>query len=121
MRLVDIVSVSRLQNRNLAAQRGLFLLDRTANFGPKPTRTLDEVLEACVSGAVDRGILPAGSRAVEKFCLPAGERSALLDLLRKLGIDRAHLMPSFDGVVKELEARRQRRAGRMIPRVGESA
>jgi len=119
-RPVEIVSVSRLQNRNLAAQRGLFLLDRTAGWGQTRTRTLDEVLENHISGGVTRGDLAAGSCAVRKFCLPAGECSALLDLLSKLGIDRAHLMPSFDGVVKELETRRQRRAGSVIPLVGES-
>jgi hypothetical protein len=120
-RPIEIVSVSRLQNRNLAAQKGLFLLSRTVRWGRLPGRTLDQVLEDHVSEGVPRGVLAAGTRAVRRFCLPAGESGPLLDLLGRLGIDRAHLMPSFDGVVRELEARRERQAIRLIPRVGAGA
>jgi hypothetical protein len=117
-RPVEIVSVSRLQNRNLAAQKGLFLLDRAVSRAQG--RTLHQALEDHISAGMRRGVLAAGSCAVRKFFLPTGECNALLDLLSKLGIDRAHLMPSFDGVVKELETRRERQAGRLIPRAGES-
>jgi FRG domain len=116
-RPVEIVTVSRAQNRNLTAQKALFVLDRDARLAR--SQTLDQILEEHVKGGVVSGVLAAGSRAVRKFCLPTGESSALLDLLTKLGIDHAHLMPSFDGVVKELNARRERQTGREVPRVGE--
>jgi hypothetical protein len=101
-RPIEIVTVSRMHNRNLAAQKGLFVLDR--NAGPEQTLTLDQRLED----------------HTRKFCLPAGECSVLLGLLSKLGIDRAYLMPSFDGVVGELKARRERQPVRRIPLVGEN-
>ncbi len=91
-----------MHNRNLAAQKGLFVLDRKA--GPEQTLSLDQRLED----------------HTRKFCLPASERSDLLGLLSKLGIDRAHLMPSFGGVVGELKARRERQSERRIPLVGEN-
>jgi hypothetical protein len=103
-RRIEVVTVSRTQNTNLAAQKGLFLLDRGGSLWQY--RGLD---------------LPTGYQSlVGKYSLPVAQCNALLNLLRKLGIDRAHLMPSFDGVLKELEARRARQTGRRIPRVGES-
>jgi hypothetical protein len=104
-RRIEVVTVSRAQNRNLEAQKGLFLLDRYGslwrNQGPDSPSN--------------------GQKIVQKYSLPVGECETLLNLLRKLGVDRAHLMPSFNGVVKELEARRDRQAGRRIPQEGECA
>jgi len=100
---IEVVTVSKAQNKNLAAQRGLFLLDRSGNLWK------NELLHRS-SGYRD---------IVRKYCLPASEGTNLLTLLSRLGVDRAHLMPSFDGVVRELEARRKRQAFRRIPKVGE--
>lgn len=113
---IEIVNVSRMHNRNLAAQNALFVLDRIVNPRDLP---LEAKLEECVTAAVNRGLVPPHSRAVRKFCLPVGACDDLLGLLGKLGVDRAHMMPSFDGVVRELEARRGRQPPRAIPTVGE--
>ncbi|MGA2722500.1 MAG: FRG domain-containing protein [Bryobacteraceae bacterium] len=117
-RPIEIVTVSRVRNKNLDAQKGLFVLDRHA--GPGQTRTLEQRLEDHIRGGEERGVLATQSSAVRKFCLPTGECGVLLGLLSKLGIDRAHLMPSFDGVVSELEARRERQPVRVFPLVGEN-
>jgi hypothetical protein len=92
---IEIVTVSKSQNSNLAAQKGLFLLDRR--------------------GVLWQNDLPGASPGQQgfarKYCLPVSESATLRILLNRLGVDRAHLMPSFDGVVKELEARRERLKG----------
>src|SRR5262249_909485 len=88
---VEIITVSRTHNKNVSAQKGLFVMER--KLVPPPTQALEERLAAI------------GKHTVRQFCLPTSEGNALLDLLRKLGVDRAHLMPSFDGVVAELKAR----------------
>jgi hypothetical protein len=102
----EIVTVPRLQNRNLAAQKGLFVLDR---FPASGYDGIDDKIMDYVQGGEKCGVVTDGKPAVRKFSLPRSECSELLDLLSRLGIDRAHLMPSFSGVVQELEARRARR------------
>jgi len=101
-----IVTVPKTWNSNLAAQKGLFVLDVRA---PRP---MMPGMEHAIAGQIQSGIkaerLPADSVAVRKYCLPTSQSDALLDVLRQLGIDQAHLMPSFAGVVRELEARRKR-------------
>jgi len=110
LRLVDavheivIVTVSKEHNKNLSAQKGLFLLDQSGSLWR------NSLLD----------VSPGGRELVKKYCLPACESANLLSLLGKLSVDRAHLMPSFDGVVRELEARRRRRRDR-IPRIGKDA
>lgn len=112
---IEIVTVPRARNRNLVAQKALFLLDRGVALGEYAA------VENCIAdhmlGGVLGGRVPEGSCAVRKFCLSIAEREKLVVLLRKLGIDRAHLMPSFDGVVHEL-SRRRGQAQRQIPLVG---
>jgi hypothetical protein len=90
---IEVITVPRKSNRNLAAQKGLFLLDRRGDL--------------CQNQLLDGS--HGYENLVKKYSLPAGESTSLLNLLGKLGVDRAHLMPSFDGVVNELEARRERR------------
>lgn len=102
---IEVVTVARMYNRNIAAQKGLFLLDRSGSL--------------CQNNLLDAS--PGYQDLVRKYCLPVRESKNLLNLLSRLGVDRAHLMPSFDGVVKELEARRRRQTGYPIPRVGESS
>jgi hypothetical protein len=85
--------------------KGLFLLDRSGTLWQ--------------SQLVDAS--PGYANLVKEYSLPVSERTHLLNLLMKLGIDRAHLMPFFDGVLKEVEARRERQKRDRIPRVGESA
>jgi hypothetical protein len=104
-RRIEVVTVSRMQNRNLAAQRGLFLLGRSGTLWQ--------------SEGFDRISTP-GRRLVRKFCLPVGECNPSLRLLGKLGVDRAHLMPSSDGVLQELRARHERQGARRVLRVGET-
>lgn len=91
---VQFVTVPNFLNRNLAAQKGLFLLDLYAS-------RQSYALEDNIGGE------HLGTCAVKKFCLPStlGERSC--EYPRKLGVDRAHLMPSFDGVVNELRTRQK--------------
>lgn len=101
----ELVTVAGDQNRNLAAQKGLFVVDRCAGFG---ARELEDRIRAHISNSKG-GDIAIADHAVKKFSLPIAERSELLDLLSRIGIDRAHLMPSFSGVVQELEARRARR------------
>jgi hypothetical protein len=103
----ELVTVAGEHNRNLAAQKGLFVLDRCAGLG---ARELEDRIRAHVLHAAG-GDIAIADGAVKKFSLPMAERSELLDLLSRLGVDRAHLMPSFSGVVKELKARRNRRTG----------
>jgi hypothetical protein len=112
---LDVVTVPRQRNRNLSAQRGLFLISRRESRLSCPLETsLSEVLKAGVVG----GRLAEGTCAVRKLCLSAAECPRFLELLRKLGVDRAHLMPSFDGVVAELKSRLERRQAQHIPLVG---
>ena len=113
---LEVLSVPRLRNRNLAAQRALFLLDLDVAVGRYAP------LESSIADHIRRGAqvgrMPEGSYGVRKFSLPTSECEALLDLLRKLGVDRAHLMPSFDEVVRELESRRRRCDLSQVPIVG---
>jgi hypothetical protein len=90
----------------LAAQKGLFVLDRYPSHGYEGLE--DKILDY-VQGAKKCGAIAEGELALRKFSLRRSECSDLLDLLSRLGIDRAHLMPSFSGVVEELKARRDRR------------
>jgi hypothetical protein len=102
---IEIVTVSGTQNKNLNAQKGLFVLDRSGTFWQ------DHVVDGSLGYPI----------VVKKYCLPVNQSTNLLNLLSKLGVDRAHLMPSFDGVLKELEARRERQKRDRIPRVGDSS
>jgi hypothetical protein len=113
---IEFVNVPRVRNKNLAAQRALFLLD--LGVSRVPYTSLENRIAELVRRAEQLGRVPAGSCAVRKFSLPTSQCGTLLDLLRKLGIDRAHLMTSFDGVVRELESRRRRRVPYQIPVVG---
>jgi hypothetical protein len=109
------VTVPRARNKNLAAQKALFLLDRDVGLFQ------DAAVENCIAdhmrGGVLGGRVPEGSCAVRKYCLSIAECEKLVVLLRKLDIDRAHLMPSFDGVVHEL-SRRRSQAQCKFPSVG---
>jgi hypothetical protein len=113
----EIVSVSRVRNRNLAAQRALFLLDRSVFDG---RYAFESTIAEHIRSGAGIGRVPEGSSGVRKFSLPKSECGSLLDLLGKLGVDRAHLMPSFDGVVEELKSRRRRRMTGNIPIIGSS-
>jgi len=112
---LEIVTVSRRLNENLTAQKGLFLLDRRASRIVYP-------LERSIAGVMQEHILSGETTtyvpAVRKICLPITEAPKLQVLLMKLGVDRAHLMPSFPGVVRELELRLKRRDHAQIPIVG---
>ena len=113
---LEIVTVPKVRNRNLAAQKALFLLDLDVALG-RYAAFESSIAEHIRSGA-QVGRVPEGSCGVRKFCLPTSECGTLLDLLERLGVDRAHLMPSFDGVVRELESRRRRRVTGEIPVIG---
>jgi hypothetical protein len=113
---LEIVTVPKVRNRNLAAQKALFLLDLDVALG-RYAAFESSIAEHIRSGA-QVGRVPEGSCGVRKFCLPTSECGTLLDLLERLGVDRAHLMPSFDGVVRELESRRRRRVTGQIPMIG---
>lgn len=112
---LDIVTVPSTRNKNLAAQKALFLLARDIQNGGRMETSITTDIR---SGEGFGRILPQ-SCAITQFCLPLSECAPLLDYLRRLGIDRAHLMPSFDGVVAELKARRKRLAMVQIPTVGD--
>jgi len=89
----------------VAAQKGLFVLDQ---WHSPSYEGIEERIRDYVQGGEKLGVLADGRLVVRKFSLPRSECGELLDLLSRLGIDRAHLMPSFSGVVQELEARRDR-------------
>lgn len=114
------VTVPKARNSNLAAQEGLFLLDLDASKQSRPA--LELAIAEQMRQCVQHGRVPTESRAVTtKYCLRTDQCHCLLELLRRLGVDRAHLMPSLGNVVQELEARRQRSGlHNRIPFVGRS-
>jgi hypothetical protein len=59
---IEVVTVSRAQNRNLAAQKGLFLLDRSGRLWQ------NQLLDGS----------PGYESPVRKYCLPVGESTTLL-------------------------------------------
>lgn len=91
----EIVEVVRANNSFLHAQRGLFLLYRLRVRSSLVTPPMDEVI---------RQICDRNCRkpAIVKFCLRSEFAGETLDLLAKQGIDRAHLMPTYDNVVQLL-------------------
>jgi hypothetical protein len=103
---VEIITVSRLQNKNLAAQKGLFFMGRY-NWNTE-IGSIEETIDGWL-GARQQCATLSGPAAVQVFRLQRNEAPALRDSLRKQGIDRAHLMPSFDGVVHELRWRQSTR------------
>jgi hypothetical protein len=85
-----VVEVERATNPFLRAQKGLFVLDLELGRGQNtPSLSLDE--------------RTAGSDAtIVKLTMPMGEASRALELLALEGIDRPHLMPTYDNVVTYL-------------------
>ena len=95
-----LVTVRQLRSRigNLQVQDGLFLCDKTAlhhYYEFKKWPALEESLADLVA-----------TERVLRVTLPNSFRRQLLDLLRRRHITRAHLMPSFDSVARELNAQR---------------
>jgi hypothetical protein len=90
----------------LTAQKGLFLLDASISH---QSYALEKTIAEHVWKGEQAGRVPAESCALMKYCLPSTECGSLLNTLRKFGVDRAHLMPSFDGVVEELKLRQRNR------------
>jgi hypothetical protein len=97
--------VPRERNSYLAAQKALFLL---------PTHPMDYDVGRSIEERIALRAVP-GRPALTKYTVPTAEAAELMDRLSELEIDRAHLMPSFDGVVAELERRRDRLTSKTDP------
>ncbi len=102
---VTTVTVPRAHNKKLHQQHGLFLMDSRAGFD-KPLE-MNRAVEIIARNAWQNGISCEWLPMI-KVTAPNSIGNKLLELLEVEGIDRPHLMPSFDEVVKELERRRDR-------------
>jgi hypothetical protein len=103
----QIVEVPYSSNPNLAAQAGLFTLDRRARVGGR----LEESLPAAINAKSDaRGLrriagLPRFKTPAvfHKLTLPHAEARNLLRLLATEGISAATVFPGLKGVVESLK------------------
>lgn len=102
---ITTVTVPRAHNKKLHEQHGLFLIDNRAGFD-KPLE-LNRSVEIIARNAWLKGISTDWLPMV-KLIAPVTIVPELLELLEIESIDRAHLMPSFNEVVSELERRRAR-------------
>lgn len=102
---VEVVTVPRVRNINLAAQKALFLLETCRP--DNGSVAMETSIGKHIRDGQRSGLVTAGTSGIRIFCLPVSECRELVKLLRKLHVDRAHLMPSFDGVVQELKSRRE--------------
>jgi hypothetical protein len=94
----SVVEVQRATNPFLRSQKGLFVLDRRICDTPDGTvsPSLDERIEAVFDSRVSTPVLI-------KLTMPICEASHALDTLARQFIDRAHLMPSHDNIVRHLK------------------
>jgi hypothetical protein len=102
------VTVPRAFNRNLHAQHGLFLVDLWAGAegpdGPLPAG-LNHQIAQLAQEAWSSGKIHPSWKPIVKVDVAATVAQDLLDLLALDGYDEAHLMPSFDSVLRELKRR----------------
>lgn len=109
---IRIVTVPRASNQFLHAQHGLFLLDAHVNrrwTSAGPASIEDILIERAAYWSTRQGFWP--SPAVKGSLLPPVTKvitpfSCALEALEMLyddGITHAHLMPTYDGVVADLE------------------
>ncbi len=103
---IIIVTVPRAYNGNLHAQHGFFIMDRGA--GLSTSVQLNKTVEEFARLAWTTNKIDPNWKPMVKVEAPVSIVPELLQLLEVENIDRAHLMPSFDGVVAELERRRTR-------------
>ena len=94
-----VVEVERATNPFLKAQKGLFILDRRIHdfTSDEVTPSLDERIESTCRPKGDDPVMI-------KLTMPIREANNALDILALQGIDRPHLMPTFDNVVASLKA-----------------
>jgi hypothetical protein len=104
---ITTVTVPRAHNKNLHEQHGFFLMDNRAGFDNKPVE-LNRTVEIIARNAWVTGKLSTDWLPMVKLTAPVTIIPELLALLAVESIDRAHLMPSFNEVVRELERRRAR-------------
>lgn len=98
---VRIVTVPRATNANLHAQHGFFVYDARRRRGD-PVEIDQIIADHLLNGVLaDQGLPP-----LIKITAPTSSAREILSLLELDGIDDAHLRPSFDTVVAELNRRR---------------
>lgn len=93
-----VVEVERAKNPFLRAQKGLFVLDRRICDSSRDglTPSLDERI-AAISRA------DGEDPVMVKLSMPIEEAKCALEVLALEGIDRPHLMPTYDNVVAFLK------------------
>lgn len=105
---VRIVTVPRAQNRFLHAQQGFFIYDQqAAGLWGQPGNTPLSMEELIFEGQeaalrTDRARWSPFTPAVMRITAPAACAEEVLQGLDDEGIDRSHLMPTFDNVVHHL-------------------
>lgn len=93
----EMVEVVRANNSFLHAQQGLFILNRRASqlatdaFTPAME---DDIREACTNSS--------RTPVLVKFTLATEKATELLQMLANQGVDKVHLMPTYDNVVSQL-------------------
>lgn len=94
---VSVVEVERAKNSFLRAQKGLFVLDRRiCDASPDAvTLSLDERIDTTF--ARDRS-----GPVMVKLTMPIEQACYALESLALEGVDRPHLMPTYDNVVRFL-------------------
>ena len=99
------VQVPRGPNPFLHAQSGLFLYDAEDSRTPVDDRILARDL--ALADHLDQSEKDSLSKSdrVRVLTLPSSEREALIALLARRRVTRAHLQPTLDNVVRELKAR----------------
>lgn len=97
-RSLGMVEVERAQNPFLFAQKGLFLFDKR----------ISDCSRNAVSLSLDERILDLYGKEeldlpIVKFTMPAEQARDSLNALSLRGVDRPHLMPTYDNVVAHLK------------------
>jgi hypothetical protein len=94
---LGIVEVGRSKNPFLYAQKGLFLLDKFHDSHSNGmAMSLDERINRLYRGEHIESV-------VMKFTMPIDQAQNAIDELAYIGIDRPHLMPTYDNVVAYLK------------------
>lgn len=95
---IRVIEVSRATNPFLRSQKGLFVLDRRICDSPPDvvTPSLDRRIETWFSA-------DGAESVMIKLTMPLDQAENALELLALEGVDRPHLMPTYDNVVHFLK------------------
>jgi len=98
---VGRVHVPRAGNLFLHVQEGFFLFD--ADPGKGEAKPLDRVIEEMRTAAQGGECAGSGNSPVRRVTAPIDCAPEVVHLLAAEGIDKAHMMPTLDNVVQQLE------------------